>query len=161
VGLVTPAGAAPARQRIAVLAPTLMGRAPEDAVARELGRAAALCESLGYDVEVAEAPEVDGEAVSRGFFTAAALTVAQLAQALTPMLGQGPRPDELEPFTLELVEWAATLGPGAQADSERALAAGGRAYLRLFDRCDVVLSPTLARPSWPLGHLSPDAGRRR
>ncbi len=33
------------------------------------------------------------------------------------------------------------------------------AYVRLFERCDVVLSPTLARPSWPLGHFSPAAGR--
>ncbi len=33
------------------------------------------------------------------------------------------------------------------------------AYVRLFERCDVVLSPTLARPSWPLGHFSPASGR--
>jgi hypothetical protein len=39
----------------------------------------------------------------------------------------------------------ATLGQDAPADCERALAQGGRDYLRLFERCDVVLSPTLAR----------------
>ena len=54
---------------------------------------------------------------------------------------------------------ARSLGPGAQAECERALADAGRAYLRLFDRCDVILSPTLARTSWPLGYLSPTAGR--
>ena len=60
---------------------------------------------------------------------------------------------------MELIDWAATLRPDAPADCERALTGGGRAYLRLFERCDAVLSPTLARVSWPVGHLSPAAGR--
>ena len=116
---------------------TLVGRAPDEDVARELSAAA----------------------LSRAFFTAAALTLVQVAQLFTPMLGRPPGPDELEPFTLELIDWAATLGPDAQADDERAFADAGRAYVRLFERYDVVLSPTLARTSWPLGHLHPAAGR--
>ncbi|WP_448639239.1 amidase family protein [Geodermatophilus sp. URMC 63] len=157
VGRVT--GPSPTRLRIAVLEPTLLGARPDGAVRRELDRAAALCDSLGHRVEVAPAPDVDGAAVSRGFFTAAALTVAEVARAVTPLLGRPPGEDELEPFTLELVAWAATLGPDAPARTERALADAARGYLRLFERCDVVLSPTLARASWPVGHLSPAAGR--
>jgi amidase len=153
------AGPDAARLRIAVLAPTLMGRAPDEAVARELDRAAALCDSLGHHVEVAEAPGADGQALRDGFFTAAALAMAQMSQMVTPMLGRPPGTGELEPFTLELIEWAATLGPDALAECEQALTGAGRVYLRMFERCDVVLSPTLARPSWPLGHLSPAAGR--
>jgi amidase len=147
------------RLRIGVLAQSLIGRAPDQDVACELEATAALCDSLGHDVEVVESHDVDGPALSRAFFTAAALTMSQVAAMVTPMLGRPPGPDELEPFTLELVDWAATLGPGAQADHEQALADAGRAYLRLFKRHDVVLSPTLARSSWPLGHLSPAAGR--
>jgi amidase len=156
VGLVAGPGAA--RLRIAVLAPTLTGRDPDEAVARELHRTAVLCEALGHSVEVAEDPGIDGAALSRGFFAAAALTMAEVAGMVAPLLGRRPGPDELEPFTLELIDWAATLGPAAPADSAQALADGARAYLRLFERCDVVLSPTLARASWPLGHLSPAAG---
>jgi amidase len=157
IGLV--AGADETRLRIGVLTPTLTGRTPDAAVARELGHAAALCESLGHAVDVVPAPDVDGDALSRGFFTAAALTMAQVAAAFTPVLGRPPGPGELEPFTLELIEWARTLGPGAQAATDRVFAEATRGYLALFDRCDVVLSPTLARVSWPVGHLSPAAGR--
>jgi amidase len=145
--------------RIAVLTPTLLGREPDDAVARELDRAAKLCEGLGHHVEVADRPDIDGQAISDGFFTAAAVAMAQMALMAAGKLGRPPGPAELEPFTLELIDWAATLRPDASADRERALTDGGRAYLRLFERCDVVLSPTLARVSWPIGHLSPAAGR--
>jgi amidase len=149
----------PKRLRVAVLSPTLLGRRPEAAVERELAQAAALCESLGHHVEHADPADVDGEALSRAFFVSAALSMSQMAQLVTPMLGRPPGPDELEPFTLELIDWAGTLGPDAHAESERTLADAARGYLRMFDRCDVVLSPTLARVSWPVGHLSPDVGR--
>jgi amidase len=157
VGLVR--GPAAARLRIAVLAPTLTGREPDAAVRRELDRTAALCASLGHCVDVADGTGVDGDAVSRGFFTAAARTVSEIAGMFAPVLGRPPGPDELEPFTLELVDWARTLAPDTQAATERAFAEAARDYLRLFERWDVVLSPTLARPSWPIGHLSPAAGR--
>jgi amidase len=157
VGLVQ--GPDPTRLRIGVLVPTLLGRAPEPAVRRELDRAAALCASLGHCVDLAEAPDVDGEAFSRGFYTAAALTMLQVARMATPLLGRAPGPDELEPFTLELLEWAATLPPDTPAVLERTLADVAHGYLRLYERHDVVLSPTLARLPWPIGHLAPDAGR--
>ncbi|MGY1706559.1 amidase [Geodermatophilus sp. SYSU D00697] len=157
IGLVT--GPDDTRLRVGVLVPTLTGRAPDAAVRRELDRAAALCGSLGHVVDVVDPPHVDGDALSRGFFTTAALTMAQVAAAFTPALGRPPGPDELEPFTLELIDWAATLGRGAQATTEQVFAEATGEYLRLFDRWDVVLSPTLARVSWPAGHLSPAAGR--
>jgi amidase len=157
IGLV--AGPEAARCRVGVLVPTLTGRAPDEAVRRELEHAAALCESLGHVVEVLDPPQVDGDAISRGFFTAAALTMAQVAATFAPVLGRPPGPGELEPFTLELIEWAAQLGPDAPAATQQAFAEATRGYLRLFERCDVVLSPTLARVSWPVGHLSPSAGR--
>ena len=152
-------GPSATRLRIAMLTPTLLGREPDDAVARELDRAAKLCESLGHHVEIADPPDIDGQALSDGFFTAAALAMAQMAQMAAQALGRGHGPAELEPFTLELIDWAATLGQDAPADCERTLTEAGRVYLRLFERCDVVLSPTLARVAWPIGHLSPAAGR--
>lgn len=148
-----------ARLRISVLAPTLLGREPDRAVARELDGAAALCERLGHHVDIAESPAVDGQAASDGFFTAAALAMSQMSQTAARALGRSPGPSELEPFTLELIDWAASLGPDASATCARALGDAGRAYLALFEHCDVVLSPTLACVSWSLGHLSPAAGR--
>ncbi|MCZ2847805.1 amidase family protein [Modestobacter sp. VKM Ac-2978] len=157
VGLVT--GPDGARLRIAVLTQTLTGREPEDAVAREVARAAELCAALGHHVEAAPAQDVDGDALSRAFFSAAARTMTDVAAMVTPLLGRPPGPAELEPFTLELIDWAAGLGPTARADGERAFTDATRARLALFEHCDVVLSPTLARVCWPLGHLSPAAGR--
>ncbi|WP_369255218.1 amidase [Geodermatophilus amargosae] len=157
VGNVT--GPSATRLRIGVLTPTLTGRSPDAPVQRELDRAAALCESLGHHVETVERPDVDGAALSRAFFTTAAQTMAQVEQAFAPVLGRPPGPDELEPFTLELIAWAATLDPGARAESERTMTQAARAYLRLFADHDVVLSPTLARASWPIGYLDPAAGR--
>lgn len=153
------AGPESRRLRISVLTPTLMAREPDEPVARELDRAAALCERLGHHVESAKPPAIDGRALSGAFFTTAALTVTRIAEQSARALGRPPGPDELEPFTLELIAWAATFPPDASAACERVFAEATRAYLTLFERCDVVLSPTLARVSWPLGHLSPAAGR--
>lgn len=157
VGLVDRPGTG--RLRVAVLVPTLLGEDPDPAVRGELDRAAQLCAALGHDVFLAGPLGVDGEAVSRAFFVAAAQTMGEVVRSLTPLLGRPPGPDELEPFTLELVAWGEALGPEAGPAGERALVQAARAYLRLFERCDVVLSPTLARLPWPLGHLSPAAGR--
>ncbi|MBK6873502.1 MAG: amidase [Kineosporiaceae bacterium] len=152
-------GPSPARLRIGVLASTLTGREPDAVVRRELDRVAARCAALGHEVELAVAPGIDGAGLSRGFFTAAALTMTMMAQLTTSMRGFPPVEGEVEPFTLELIEWAKTLGPQAQSDSEQALADAARTYLTLFDRYDVVLSPTLAVASWPIGYLDPGAGR--
>jgi amidase len=157
IGLVT--GPDAGRLRISLLTTTLMGAEPEPAVLREVDRAAALCSSLGHAVEPVKLPAIDGPATSFAFFAAAAVTMAGIAAMVTPMLGRPPGPDELEPFSLELIDWAATLGPDVLAESERAYSVAAQAYLRLFDDTDVVLSPTLARLPWPVGHLAPDAGR--
>src|SRR5690606_36345963 len=92
-------------------------------------------------------------------FGAAARTVAAMADMVTPMLGRPPGPDEFEPFTLELIEWGATLPADSEAVGRAACAAASEAYFGLFDRCDVVLSPTLTRPPWPRGALAPGLGR--
>lgn len=157
-GLVT--GPDDARLRISVLVPTLLGLEPDEPVARELDRAAALCEQLGHHVDVAKPPAVDGQALSDAFFTAAALAMSQMAATAAQALGRPPGPAELERFTLELIEWAATFPPDALAACEQAFAGASRAYLAMFEECDAVLSPALPRVSWPMGRLAPDAGRQ-
>jgi amidase len=147
------------RLRVALVTTTLTGREPQGPVRRELDAAAGLIAGLGHDVTAVAAPPVDGEAFSRGFFATAGLTLAQLAQGLTAMLGRPPQPGDLEPFTLELIAWANTLGPDAAAQAEQAIGEAAAAYLTLFQRCDVVLTPTLPVLPWPIGYLAPDAGR--
>ena len=156
VGLVT--GSSATRRSVAVLTATLKGHLPDPAVARAVEDAAQLCESLGHEVTVVEAPDLDGGAISRLFFGGAARLMDEVAQTFASLLGRAPGPDELEPFTLELIEWGRTLPPVTVAESRTALRAQAQPYLRLVEHHDVVLSPTLARVSWPTGYLAPDAG---
>lgn len=156
-GLVAAAG--DARLRISLLVPTLSGREPDEPVARELESAAALCDRLGHHVEIARPPAVDAQALSDAFFSAAAQAISQMSAAAAQALGRPPGPAELEPFTLELIDWAATLPPDAPARCEQAFTGARRAYLALFEHCDVVLSPSLPRVAWPLGALAPALAR--
>lgn len=157
VGLV--AGPSDRRLRVATLERTLRGAAPDPAVAAALARTQALLEDLGHHLVDVAPPAIDGEALSTAFFTSAALTVAGVAAMVAPLLGRPPGPDELEPFTLELVAWAAAFAPDAGAVAEATFARARAAYNDLFAHVDVVLSPTVARPPWPVGTLAPDLGR--
>jgi amidase len=60
---------------------------------------------------------------------------------------------------LALGEWAATLPPGDEQLAAESFSAASASYNSLFERCDVVLSPTFARGPWPLGTLAPGLGR--
>ena len=153
-------GPAERRLRFIVLERTIPGELPDPEVLAALRRTADLLEALGHQrVELPLDPVFDGAALSRAFFTAAARTMTDVSAMVTPMLGRPPGPDELEPFTLELIEWAATLGPDEASAGEAAFAAATRNYLGLFLHADVVLTPTVTRPPWPLGTLAPDLGR--
>jgi amidase len=154
------AGPSDRRLRFAVLERTIPGRLPDPDVLGTLGRTASLLESLGHERTDLPGPvELDGTALSRAFFAAAAQTMAEVAAMVTPMLGRAPGPAELEPFTLELIDWAGTLPPDEGDRTERAFAAATETYLALFEHVDVVLSPTVTRPPWPIGTLAPDLGR--
>lgn len=156
VGLVTSPGVR--RLRIGMVERTLLGGDPDPGVRSELARAVVLLDGLGHHVEPVDLA-VDGAAVSRGFFLAASATMAAVVDMVTPMLGRPPGPAEFEPFTLELLELAADAGPDEAERAGRDLVAAARAYLRVFDQYDVVLSPTLALLPWEAGHLSPSLPR--
>jgi amidase len=157
IGVVT--GPSDRRLRIAVVERAIPGHLPHPAVRRALHRTAERLDALGHRlVDVAE-PCFDGEALSRGFFSAAAETMAGVAAMVTPMLGRPPGPDELEPFTLELIEWAAGLDADEPDRRARAFAGARRTYLETFQHADVVLTPTVTQPPWPIGTLAPDLGR--
>lgn len=157
IGRVT--GPAAARRRIGLTTTTLLGARPASEVHRAVHDAAALLEGLGHEVEELPPLGVDGAALSEAFFTAAALTVRGFADMMAPLVGHPLGADDLEPFTLELAEWAATLDPARAMGLPAVLARLAAPYLSVFERVDVVLSPTLARPPWELGLLAPHLGR--
>jgi amidase len=152
-------GAGRARLRIATITTSLCGGQPDPAVRDAVERTRALCAELGHRIVELEPLPIDGAALSDAFFTTAALTLAQLADLMTPVLGRRPGPAELEPFTLELIDWSATLPPDSAQRAAQALRHAGDTFVTAFETCDVVLSPTLTTLPWSLGTLDPALGR--
>jgi amidase len=148
------------RLRVAAVSTTLLGARPHGQVADALDDAVELLDGLGHRMVDVPLPDIDGEALSEAFFTTAALTMVQMSDMVTPMLGRPPGADELEAFTLELIEWGRTLPSDAGNHADAVLLAAGQSYLRAFEHCDVVVSPTVTQPPWPIGTLAPDLGRR-
>lgn len=152
-------GPGPRRPTIGVVTTTLLGDTPDPEVLGAIDRTREQLDELGHHVVDVADLGVDGPGLSEAFFTTAAVTMATVAGAVEPLLGRPPGPDELEPFTLELVEWATHLPPDAADRAAGVLRAQATAYLQVFETCDVVLSPTVTRPPWELGTLAPDLGR--
>jgi amidase len=147
------------RLRIGTWSATLLGGQPSAEVAGALTRTRRLLESLGHGVIELEPPPIDGAAVSDAFFAVAALAMSGMAKAMTPILGRPPGAGELEPFTLALIDWATTFPPDAPARADAAIRVAAETYQDVFTRCDVVLTPTVARPPWTLGYLAPHLSR--
>jgi amidase len=157
VGLVE--GPGPEHLRVAVIPTALDGLGPVPGVRTVLDKTADLMVSLGHEVTPVESVPVDGRDVGHGYYVMAGEMLSRLTGLLSTMSGRRPGPDDLEPFTRELIAWADSLGPTAPARAERSLAVQARAFLSLFDGVDVILTPTVGVLPWAIGDLAPDAGR--
>jgi len=145
--------------RIGFYAQTLMGDAPDPEIAAALQRAASLCQSLGHEVAPAPPPDVDAPALSDAFFTLAGASMDQLATMMLGVLGRPVGPDDLEPFTLSLIErFRASPGDAAPRAVAAVELAGERmrAYLNGYD---VVLCPTVPVAPFAIGTLAPTLDR--
>jgi len=147
------------RLRIGVTSRSLLGTEPEPDVRRALESSAALCVELGHEVVPAPAPAVDGSAVSAAFYLVAGATLAGMVGMMTPLLGRPAGEEDLEPFTLALIEAARAASADALGGARAVFQAATAAYLEAIAPFDVVLTPTLATRPWPLGWLSPTLGR--
>ena len=143
------------RLRIGAWTQTLMGERPDGEIERLFEQTVELLRGLGHEVVPLDAPPVDGPKMRDGFFRVAAAAVAGAVEMVTRMTGAPPPRDGLEPFTWELAE-RFRREPSDAMEKTRALFAENAArYLTAFERCDVVLTPTLATLPWRLGHFSP------
>jgi amidase len=147
------------RLRVGFYARTIMGDAPDPEVARALDRTVALCAELGHEVVEAAPPAFDGPTLSAGFFTLAGFAMDQVATMMQGMLGRPVGPDDMEPFTLSLIERYRGLPSDAVARAMAAFedAAGRmRAFLEGYD---VALCPTVRIAPLAIGELSPELDR--
>lgn len=144
--------AEPGRLRIAYTARPLLGGTVDPACVAALEDAVALLRELGHEL-VEAAPEVDGPAFSRAFFTMLCGETAAEVAAGERLLGRKAGPDDFEVQTWALALLGRNLSAGAFVGAQRTLQATGRQVAPFFAAHDLLLTPTLSRPPVLLGAL--------
>jgi amidase len=149
---------APRRLRVALQKRphlTMLGGAPlhpDCAAAAE--DAAKLLAELGHEVEEAALP-FDAEVFAREFFVLVAVEMAAAVAAVSAAVGRGPRRGELDRSTALTAMIGRQHGAVRYVVARERLSAMARDTLELFERYDVLLSPTLGQPPLRVGALEP------
>jgi Asp-tRNA(Asn)/Glu-tRNA(Gln) amidotransferase A subunit family amidase len=143
-------GRAPGRLRIALTTTAFNGQAVHAECAQAARAAAKLCASLGHHVEEAR-PQIDAEALGMAVRIIVGANVRAALEARAAALG---RP--LVESDVERVTWGRVLEGGKFTAWEYARSIAvvhrtGRMVARFFTRWDVLLSPTMCQPPYPLG----------
>lgn len=145
--------------RIGVYTKSLMGREADEEIKNAIDNTARLCENLGHEIEYTSGPDIDGKAVSDGFFTLAGSMISQVAQMMEPMLKRKVNGDDFEPFTLFLLHWYHNLESGALDKALADLKSASMKMLAFAEKYDMLLCPTLTHSPKHLGYLSPELDR--
>lgn len=146
-------GVDPGKLRIAVATTPWNGEPvdPECKLAAE--QAAKLCESLGHVVDVAT-PSFDAEALRTAARIIVAANVRNVLELRAAALGRELRPGDVEPLTWSLAQSADKYSAMEYARAINTLHRAGRLVAQFFTKWDVLLTPTMCSPPWPLGVLS-------
>ena len=149
-------GSSDRRLRIALMLESTDGEGPERSVAEGLRATADLCAELGHSVQEIPSP-IDGPEFMDTFLNFWSTGTLRRLEAVSEWLGENVAPEEvLEPWTLGLAKRAAARGP--EQSVERAEDVFGRAagaLEALFETYDVILSPVLTVPPFPIGYHDP------
>jgi amidase len=151
LGEIAPAPPRPLRMGLYVDAPT---GTPVDAQVQDAVRAAGrACEALGHQVDEIACPfpaqVIDDFLVYWGLLAWIQITTAPL------LLHRGFDNTRIEPWARGLSA-SFTSNRGRVFGAIRRLRRFGRDYAKVFERCDVLVSPSVATPAPPLGHLATD-----
>ncbi len=116
--------------------------------------AASLLTDLGHNVSE-DRPAIDGEAFADAFLIIiAAETAADVIEAQR-ITGRKARYNEFEPVTWALHSLGVAMTSADLIMANRVLAQQTRVIGRFFEKYDVLVTPTLARPPVKLGSLAP------
>jgi amidase len=131
-----------------------VGGVPLDAVlVAAVERIAKLLEGLGHQVEEA-APDYDATASGEALGTIMAANTWTNIQIRAN--GRVPGPDDLEPVTRQAAEHGRQVSAHDYIRAVQTFHRTGRQLGAFFERHDVLLSPTIARVSLPLGEVRMD-----
>ena len=154
VGYVT--GPSKKRLKIALVLDTLQGKKPDPAVEKAIRSVAKLCDGLGHHVTESKL-DIDGPEFIDAFIGFWASDTISLEAQVSKLLGPDVKPsDVLEPWTLGLIEMAKTRGPKACVERAVKNFVDTSARMeKMFQTYDVILSPVMRLPPYPLGDHAP------
>jgi len=146
-------GAKPGRLRIALQTRSFNGSDTHPDCVAAARDAAALCRSLGHEVEEAELA-IDAPTFGRASQVIIAANLRASVQDRLKEVGREIRDDDLETGTRAMFEAAAGADAAEYARSLRVIHALGRQVSRFLLRYDLLLTPTMGTPPLPLGRLA-------
>jgi len=111
-----------------------------------------LCEDLGHIVEEAT-PTFEAERLDHDYNMLFAVGSSAAIRQRAEALGRALDPDQFERVTWAMMDRAAGLSATDYVQLLNRLHAIGRQICGFFDGYDLLLTPTLAQPPVPLGHL--------
>jgi len=144
---------APRRLRIAYSTGSQLGRQTHADVQAAVRDAAALCATLGHELEEVALP-IDRDALVAAYFTQIAVGAASGIEDTARWIGRAPRPADFEPATWLLGTIGRKLPATELQRSRDACHAAGRRLARFFESYDLFLDGTLAYPPIKVGELA-------
>ncbi|ETX01428.1 MAG: hypothetical protein ETSY1_07455 [Candidatus Entotheonella factor] len=145
-------GSDPGRLRIALMTESVYGIPVHPDCATAAREAAQLLATLGHHVEEAT-PQINTEALSWAHRVIIGANMRATLDQIGRIRQRAVGPDEVEPQTWLFAEQGAQLRAADLASAITAIHMAGRACGRFMTQFDVLLSPTLAAPPPPLGHV--------
>ncbi len=115
--------------------------------------AAKLCQSLGHSVDIAR-PEFDFAPFRDATRILVGANVLATLQGRAKALGKTLKASDVEPLTWSMAEIGRTATAADYARSISTIHAVGRVVARFFTSHDILLTPTMCSPPWPIGVLS-------
>lgn len=147
--------AAPPRLRVAVHVDSWAGSAVDPHVRGAVERVASELESLGHHVEEAT-PRIAWDSLSDAQVTIFSAATTQAVTGIAQASGLPPGEHTLEQVTLALHERGQRLSALELAGALASRNDISREVGAFFTEHDVLLTPTLATPTWPLGRFGQD-----
>jgi len=144
---------APGKLRVAFMRKPVGGGALDPVLVAAVERTARLLEGLGHVVEEAS-PDYDASAAGQALGTIMSANTWTNIQIRAN--GRVPGPDDLERVTREAAEQGRRTGAHDYIRAVQTFHRTGRQLGAFFERHDVLLSPTIARVSLPLGAVRMD-----
>jgi amidase len=133
---------------------------PVDAECRQAAEdAARLCEGLGHHVAIRR-PEFDTAPFRAATRTLVAANVLATLEARAKAVGKTLEASDVEPLTWSIAELGRGYTAADYARSVTTIHGVGRVVARFFAGYDILLTPTMCSPPWPIGVLSLSTGDR-